>query len=275
MKKSFLLFAVLLISLSASAQFYISGSGGYGFKAGEKVLGQKTVLSATGELVSRTDLEGSYGNGFNSQLRLGYLLNEKFGFELGIGYLHGADQDVSKTYVGDTELVNIIARARAFGASFSALYNFTDNFYARAGFLTKIGGKTETIGTVNYAPAVTVDFTTDFHGKFPAGFIGAVGYKYPVGDNLNLFAEIEYLGINVTRDTSELSQFSATYAGQEVSRDQLDSAIRETPALNAQFGKLLPLLEDKHTWTEADNTNLEAPYSSVGFNIGITYTFGK
>lgn len=281
MKKTILTTAMLFIAITTSAQFYISASGGYSFGAGEKVLGKEVDASGASK-----EIKGSYGEGTHIQLRTGYLFSEKIGMELGLGYLHGAEKQVNKFAV---PFVDVKARGRAYGAALSGVYNVTNNFYVRAGVLTKIGGKTEVVGKVKtklpvsiFNPAVPatvladldVEFTNDFKGKMPFGFTGAVGYKFPVADNLALFAEVDYMGINVTRDTSKLSSFSATLAGNKVTRDQLVAGVKKLPAQNqAVFAPLLPLLQDEAKWGEGSLPSAQAPYSSIGINFGITYTF--
>lgn len=272
--RNYVIMAMLLIATTVSAQFYVSGAAGYAFASGKKVLGQEATLGATG-LTNATDLKGSYGEGIVMQLRGGYFFTEKIGVELGLGYLHGTDQDVQKV----AGIVNVKARGRAYGASLSMVYNVTDNFYARAGFLTKIGGKTEVITDLTLPSSITglaadikADFTTDFHGKFPLGFIGAVGYKFPIAKNLALFAEIEYMGINVTRDESKLKDYTGTIGGGDLPSAQL----YQIASASALFkDRLAPLLLDEAKWGEGDLPSSEAPYSSFGINVGITYTFGK
>lgn len=272
MKKSILMFAMILATMSVSAQFYVSASGGYSFKAGEKTLGSSINPSGIEEL------KGSYGEGVNTQLRGGYFFNDKLGLELGVGYLYGFNQDVREiSGVPTLPEVDIKARGRAFGASLAAVYNITNNFYARAGYLTKIGGRTEAVGHITSQPlGLDINFTTDFHGEFPSGFIGAIGYKFPIAENWSLFAEVEYMGINVTRDQSELGDFSATLGGNTVTRDQLLTTLSTLPAeTQAQFAELLPLIQDEVQWGENGLPSPEAPYSSIGVNFGFTYTFGK
>ncbi|MBS9774234.1 MAG: outer membrane beta-barrel protein [Tenacibaculum sp.] len=292
MKKTILAIILFATTATVSAQFYISAGSGYSFGTGKKVLGIERILSPSGNTIKT--LKGSYGEGVHTQLKGGYFFNKKFGVELGVGYLHGTNQDVQK--ISGSEIAgvpgitaNIKARGRAFGASLAGIYNITKGLYVRAGLLTKLGGKTEVIGTVRSklparlvnpnAPAtmlvdLDLDFTTDFQGKFPLGFSGAVGYKFPIDDNLSLYAEIDYMNINVTRDTSKLREFSANIGGQKITRDQLKGALANLPAENrATFSKMLPLLEDESKWGEGDLPSSKAPYSSIGFSFGVTYSF--
>lgn len=286
MKKTILSIAALLVATVASAQFYISASGGYSFGAGKKNLGEE--VTTTG----KKDLSGTYGEGIEAQLRGGYLFNEKMGVELGLGYIYGADQQVRKVSgIPTAPEIDVKARGRAYGASLSFLYNITENIYGRAGFLTKIGGKTEAVGKVNAnlpkgsIPTIPidskleVDFTTDFEGKFPAGYILAVGYKYPLGDGLAVFGELEYKGVNVTRDKSSVGDFSAKLTNAlgttNLTRDQLVASLKTAnPIVQKQFEELLPLVQDKTEWGKNGLPAPDAPYSAFGINIGITYSFG-
>lgn len=283
--RNYAMMAMLFIATTVSAQFYVSGTAGYAIAAGKKDLGEKITTSG------KEKLEGSYGEGFNMQLRGGYFFSEKLGVELGFGYLHGAEQEVKEIAVAGEPNVDVKAKGRAYGASLSLVYNVTESFYARAGLLTKLSGETRAVGNVKAAlpaqllnpkaPAtqmvpLNVDFTTDFHGKPPLGFIGALGYKFPVAENIALFAELEYMGINVTRDVSNLKDFSATIAGKSMSRAQLLGSLAKLPSdSQKKFEELLPLLQDEAKWGEGDLPSAKAPYSSFGINVGVIYTFAN
>lgn len=290
--KKLLLFVALIAATTVSAQFYVSGSAGYAFAGGKKVLGSEDTPKGSKEL------KGSYGEGIQTQLRGGYFFNDKWGVELAVGYLHGSNQKVKKVNMGTLQ-AEIEARGRAFGASLSAVYNVTENFYARAGFLTKLGGKTEALGSVNAklpaqlfnpaAPAGTpavplnIDFTRDYKGKFPFGFIGALGYKHPVAENWSIFGEVEYMNINVTRKKSMIGDFSASLGGKKVTRDVLLAQLAALPdQVKGQFSSLAPLLSDELVYVDKPDPKKpkeakigDVPYSSFGINFGVIYSFGK
>jgi len=251
MKKYLLLLVAVAMATSASAQFYTSATGGY-------AIGSAGVLMGTSLNAGQTEAKnhyGSYGEGTNYQIRTGYMFDDTFGVELGVGYLHGADQNVS-SYVQDgtgaiTETTNAIAYGRAYGLTASLVYKFTKNIYGRFGALTKIGGKTVAEFTKNtntpFGPIVAVG-KQDFHGRLPFGFNGALGYKYKISKHLNLFAELEYLGIQVTRNYGTIAAPTKTTYVDTLSTSNTDpsKALSET-----------------------------VPYSSFGLNFGISYTFGS
>ena len=281
MKKTFLAVAVLFASLTASAQFYVSAAGGYSIPSAGVKFGEE--ISANGT-VSNT--YGSYGEGLHAQLRGGYFFNETFGVELGVGYLHGSDQTIAKAPNG----TDVVARARAFGASASLIYKFSNNVYGRVGALTKVGGKTEAVGTtISDAPSMLPDgnggfvptpagtfvennFTQDFKGRFPLGVIAAIGYKYPLTDNLSLFGELEYMGISVTRDTSELTAFTSELVFPDGTR-QVVGTLENLPDGVVKNVKYVDDLPAGNT-DPSKQLSQTVPYSSFGINFGITYTFG-
>lgn len=282
MKNRITMLVVLFVTITTYAQIQISYSTGYAIgsantKLGEKISSSQTVISY-----------GSYGEGTNFQLRVGYFFNDTFGVDLGIAYLYGADQIVTEVNLPNQE-VNAIARGRAFGASPSIVYKFTNNLYGRFGALIKIGGRTEAVvynkvvfsegqATAQGLPLGSyseTNYVEDFHGRLPLGFVGAFGYKYDLNKSWSLFLEAEYLGISIKRDDSELAEFNT------------DIKLPDGTVAVPGFYTLDNLPEGFNRTTsyvdELSNTNTDSsielaqavPYSSFGLNFGITYQFGK
>lgn len=283
MKKKLLSVAAVVLGIAAMhGQAYVSLSGGYGFQSNQKVVGKDAT-----NIAAVSDLKGSYGEGYQAQLRGGYFFTKRWGAELALGYLHGEDIATNKN-----QILDMTAHGRAFGASLSAVFNITDNLYVRAGAVTKIGGKTESTTKLNanlslrvfnpLAPDTKVnmkaDFQTNFHGKIPFGFIGGIGYRFNVTDKISLFVEGEYLNINVPRKTSKLESFSATLGGansslslQEFKRymARLQSSATTPAAYKQLANQISSLLEDEYSWEGKGAP--DAPYSSIGFHFGVTY----
>ena len=284
MKKKLLSVAAVVLGIAAvHGQAYVSLSGGYGFQSNQKVVGKDAT-----NIAAVSDLKGSYGEGYQAQLRGGYFFTKRLGAELALGYLHGGDIATNKN-----QILDMTAHGRAFGASLSAVFNITDNLYVRAGAVTKIGGKTESTTKLNanlplrvFNPLASptdvvnmkADFQTNFHGKIPFGFIGGIGYRFNVTDKISLFVEGEYLNINVPRKTSKLESFSATLGGansslslQEFKRYmvRLQSSATASAAYKQLANQISPLLEDEYSWEGKGAP--DAPYSSIGFHFGVTY----
>lgn len=311
MKKLFL-FIFAFVATNASAQYYVSLSGGAQMGSAGVLMG--TTLS--GDKATLTNEYGSFGKGLNTQLRAGYFFNETFGVELGVGYLHGADQDKDtyKTYlsmapalgnatVSITDVSNVKAYARAYGLSAALIYNFNEHIYGKFGAITKVGGKTvaEATNVVNvtlaenvYAPApapagtvaipagapvktVTTELEQEFKGRIPLGFIAAMGYKHKIAEHIHLFAELEYLGISVTRDKSKYTKFTSTDVSN-LGAPTTTTTLAQLPVSAKEF-EYVDSLPVGYTNTDPNQPTKVlseiAPYSSFGINVGFTFSFGK
>ncbi|MFJ1433556.1 outer membrane beta-barrel protein [Capnocytophaga canimorsus] len=273
MKRNLLVALAMVFSASAYSQFYVAVSGGYGFEANPKVLGKE--INKTGV----NELKGSYGAGFQSQIRGGYFFTKRIGAEVAVGYLHGKELQTNKldinTKIGEVKL-DMTAQGRAFGASLAAIYNVTKNIYARAGVVTKIGGKTEVFTSFDLPVPkhhAKAEIKNNLHGKIPFGFIGGLGYKFKLTDKVSAFIEGEYLNINVGRKTSKLDSFSATYNGKAISKEIFANSLKgfagSNPALAPIADQLTPLLQEEYDWS--DKNAPDAPYSSVGVNVGLIF----
>ena len=245
MKRIFLVAGLLLAGYTASAQVYVSVTGGYAWGVPSTKIGEESI---NGKESVRF---GTFGEGINSQLRVGYFFNKTWGIDVSAGYLYGKDQlikrEISQKNITNTPLTATIdgevkGRGRAFGAALSVIYNFTDNFYGRFGFLTKVGGKTEALAhsytttnqdipvaalarlgislpglsglpataVIKQGATIETSYTEDYKGKFPFVTISAFGYKYNITEKLAFFTELEYMNISVKRDYSELRDFKQT-----------------------------------------------------------------
>ncbi|WP_047245263.1 outer membrane beta-barrel protein [Maribacter thermophilus] len=270
----------VLIGAVSYGQMEVSVSTGYAIGSATMKLGERVSVSNT------ENSYGSYGEGANVQIRGTYYFDDSFGVDLGFGYLQGTDQDISKVDLPNTE-VDAVARARAFGASASLVYKFTNSLYGRFGALIKMGGKTEAVvyqkSVFSEAEAEAFGvpegsysetrYKEDYHGKFPLGFVGAMGYKFNLSPNFSLFVEAEYYGISLKRKDSEISEFNT------------DVVLPDGTVAVSGYYNLDNLPEGYVRKTnyedELSNTNTDTskklsqkvPYSSFGLNFGLTYKF--
>ena len=292
MKKHLLLLVALIIATSANAQFYVSASGGYAIGSAGVLMGTK--LNAAG--TKATNEYGSFGEGMNLQFKGGYFFNDTFGLELGLAYLHGADQVRDSYKMTDgviSEIVDAKAYGRAYGLSASLVYNFNTKVYGKFGAITKLGGRTAAEFTrTNPTPFGNIVSVgeQDFHGRPPLGFIAALGHKFKLNDNFDFYAELEYLGINVTRDNSEFTALTIDLPGIPANalgagHPGVPSAtwnLGDAPLVHPVFGTFYAPTEIEYVDSlSTSNTDPSkslsetVPYSSFGINFGITYTFSK
>lgn len=302
MRKTLLLFVAFCSINAAFAQFYISPSIGYS-------MGSAGILTGTSlnEAQNKaTNHYGSYGEGMNVQLKTGYFFNETFGAELGFGYLHGSDQNISSYLKNDDgaikEYMDGLAHARAYGLTASLVYNFSKKLYGKFGIVTKLGGKTEAeftrftetpLSAMGVAPIIS-EGVNDYHGRPPLGFTAVLGYKHSIGGNWSVFTELEYLGINVTRDNSEFAKLTITTPATPAlppgvvgpnpvpAIPEMTWSLGDDPLNHPLFGTIYApskiTYEDSLPEPNNDPTKAlssVAAYSSFGLNIGVTYTFSK
>lgn len=282
MKQRVILLVGILISTMSYAQFEISAGTGYAIGSAEMKLGTETTTTSV------ENTYGSYGEGVNFQLRGTYFFNEKVGLDLGVGYLNGADHTINKTTVPGVD-VDAIARGRAFGATVAVAYKFTDNFYGRVGALLKVAGKTEavvsnkTVFTKEQSDAqglpegsyTQTDYVEDYHGKFPLGFVGALGYKFPIDNNFSIYVEAEYYGISLKRKDSELQEFNTDVVLPDgtIAQKSLYSLDNLPPGFVKKTNYVDELRNDNTD--PSKKLSQKVPYSSFGFNVGVTYKFKK
>ncbi|WBU88232.1 outer membrane beta-barrel protein [Cellulophaga omnivescoria] len=282
MKQRVILLVGILISTMSYAQFEISAGTGYAIGSAEMKLGTETTTTSV------ENTYGSYGEGVNFQLRGTYFFNEKVGLDVGVGYLNGADHTINKTTVPGVD-VDAIARGRAYGATVAVAYKFTDNFYGRAGALLKIAGKTEAVVfsstlmseaerepySLPEGSYSETNYTEDFHGKFPLGFVGALGYKFPIDNNFSIYVEAEYYGISLKRKDSELQEFNTNLFTPD--GNMVAESVFTLDNLPPGYSKKTTYVDELRN----DNTDpskklsQKVPYSSFGVNVGITYKFKK
>lgn len=280
MKHLFIVFTALMLSTVSYSQFEMSLSTGYAFDSAGMKLGETVTISET------ENSYGSYGEGANVQIRGTYFFNDSFGVDLGIGYLHGTDQTVSEVTLPNRN-VDAVARARAFGASTSIVYKFTNNFYGRFGALLKLGGKTEAViydkSVFSQAEADAsglplgsyseTNYKEDFHGHFPLGFVGALGYKFNLNDNFQLFVEAEYYGISLKRKDSEITEFNTDVILPDGT--VAVSGLYTIDNLPAGYNKETTYVDNlaNDNTDSSKKLSQKVPYSSFGVNFGITYKF--
>jgi len=224
----------------------------------------KSVLGYEATSTSEKNIYGTYGTGVNGKLNLGYFLNDNLGVELGCTYLMGSEQLIESGVEG-ADYYKVNAQATAIGLAPTLIYKWDNGLYGKFGFATKVGGKVVENYDVKSGSA-TITGTMEYVNKMPLGFTGSLGYQFEVGTNMNLFLEMEYLGINVKRDKATVTAYEMKSNGTVV------ETLADLPAIEREtifVEELNNQSPENHELTEM------LPFSSLGFNIGIKYTLGK
>jgi len=273
MRKTLVVAAVLLGSVQAFAQAYITVGTGYSVAMPDAVLGTNTIQTPTS--MTKTNNYGSFGTGINFKVNAGYFFTENLGIDLGFTLLNGPAQTL-ETYLYEAGRINVksSATASAIGFAPSLVYKMDNGLYGRLGLATKIGGQTD-VEIYNQSPrdANTYTLTTAravVNGKLPIGITSALGYSYAINDNLSLFGEIEILSISVKRDKLTYNEFdTSVYLNNGTVAMAGAYTIDNLPPGYTK----VTLFDD--TFNNAPGTGLTSVsnYSSVGLSVGVKYAF--
>ena len=263
MKKNLFLILAIAFATTMSAQFYAGLGLGYGFGASKRANGVE--YSGTNNSVE-TNIYGSYGQGLNIAPKLGFMFNENIGFELGASYLIGAKQTITKSQDRLEE-----ASSSGLRLSPQLVLKLENGFYSRFGMIIPVMGQTIITDVDNkYDPTFTGSYmkketTMETKGSFSMGFIGAIGYNYALSDNMNLFGELEYIGLSIKSGTAEFTQYDVDGKDQLVN---MDTAQKEYEFVDE--------VDNSTTYNKDNPTKVlkqKAPFSSFGINIGVTFSF--
>ena len=324
MKKNLLAFIIMAcFCTQVEAQFTIRLAGGYawpGFQTSEAINGPiidpaHPDIDALGPLANINDtthsykpIKGSYGQGMNFSLGLGYTVGKYFNFELGISYLKSktitADQTRQLTipdYVGGYTYIPAYLHAHitsnAFGISISPAITIQAPIkrskfmpYMRVGLSMPVfGGLTDhvtidqnsgipTLSKAPYFLGKHTDVTLTTQGAASLGFNGAIGLKYNVLPYLSIFAEVNGQYLTTRAKSAKITQWDADGVSK-LGSDPSDRTVYRTQfnfvnelsatSNNAQYNA-------KYSTSSAkDDVMPTGPFSNLGLNIGVTLNLGK
>ncbi|MDB4835042.1 hypothetical protein OAH12_00480 [Cyclobacteriaceae bacterium] len=265
MKKIFItVAAALLSSVSFGQSNYLSFQGGYhlGYPAdnltSSSISYAGTKVSADG---STEAIFGTLGKGVPLSLAFGHMFNENIGVELGASYLFG-----SNVLLGEDLSGGNVSRAEASTSQFRLspqLVGKYKGFYSKIGFIIPVFGKT-TLTTTDPSLLGTIETESAIEGHLSLGFTGAIGYEYQLNDKLSLFGEFQVISLNIKAKSSEFTKFDVDGVDQ---LDNLGQGALSGYSKETNYVKTI----DANSAAN-DVLTFKRSYSSMGLNIGITYT---
>ena len=231
MKKLILPVLAVMTLGTASAQFNLGISAGYGLGSPGHVLGTTTATNG-----DQKNIYGTLGNGLQANLTPGYMFGEHFGIELGLNGFFGSATTIDKvdgsfgTYRHTQKSTQFrIAPAfyiRSGGEKFSV--------YARAGLLIPLLGSVKSEINDETNPAVSTMIELNTTGKIALGYTGAFGLNIHFGQKFGFFAEVGANSLRVKSKETEIKTYTAngndvlgglpTYNKETVYVDELTSS---------------------------------------------------
>ena len=255
MKKLLLLLLVLTTS-GASAQFYAGISAGYAIGANKRVNGTEYTSN------SKKTIYGSYGEGFNGTLKLGYMFSEHYGVELGTSYLIGASQTIEQSST-------VFEDAKSSGLRLAPQFvmKMDNGIYSRLGMIVPVMGSTiidsEDSDFMGTGAKKVSEVKTS--GSFSIGFIAAAGYSFALSENLDFFAELEYVGMSIKSGGATVTKFDVN--GNDI--------LPKLPTSAKEIEFVDEVIYDKNPDPTQPSQVLKqkAPFSSLGLNVGVVFKF--
>lgn len=273
--KHFFSFAILIffgfkITNCIAQKFYAEIGSGYGLSMASQNLTSKIdngIAQTTNVLV-----KGSLGSGLNFGGNIGYKKNENIAAELGASYLIGhkfkghyiKDMDFKENTIVSANMFRLTPGIRlTVGGGNTKLYG---RIGATFRIFSKLKIKSELYDIKNNS---TTEILWEYKGGFSLGMIATVGLIHKLNDKLCVFGELGMINQSWAPKKGKIIKYDI---------DGIDMTHRLNP-----YQKEVDFL-DNYTTTNYNPSSTSShrqqlkqyfPFSSIGINIGIHYSFVK
>jgi hypothetical protein len=240
---------------------------------------------------------GSYGKGIQPFATIGYMINDYIGAEVNIDYLFGSEiQEYRTTRVDNTVTYNIDlvnpANNNTINNASTSLYDYNGKAsmlriipgfrltatdwkvkpYLKAGLVIGVAGNykqnaSQSSTDINGVTS-TLERSYKLTGRISLGFAGSIGATYEVIKNLGVFAEAGVIAQSWCPKKSVMTKSIRDGV------DELENlTVREK---EMEFGNSASndVFRPGDNTVPAKTTKTSYPFSTVGFNVGLTYAFG-
>jgi hypothetical protein len=243
---SLLLLFVITFSDAHSQSVYVKLGGGYG-----RSLVEQNIINSAYWPSWKYNF-GSYGRGQNLQAGFGYNITQNIALELTGSYTYGVIYEISRS--ADDSKYRLYANSIFIMPSAIVKAPMKDiTPYARVGMVAGIITKyTESIpyplsGNVDEGP-----YDYKEYGGLALGIQCAAGISFKAVKKIDIFAEVFGIGLTYSPKTLE-----------------------NTKNLTGALQPIVTYSESGITGDDNTAPTPSYPFSSIGINVGLTYTFGK
>jgi len=289
-KKLAVLFLISMLTASAFSQsIYLRAGTGYGIPIATSSIGESLTRTDqfTGNTTTSTSntksVKGSYGKGLDFNFALGYKLNQNFIIDLNFIYLFGSKYETGDSYSYDGGTNNSyvdyeITKTSAKGFLFNPSIIFSAGFgnlapYARFGIVT--GTPTLTSKREQYYNGDGVDSTIikgEYKKGLAFGFQGAVGMNWKLSEKLDLFTELNFVGMAYYPGEYNIVQYDRGSGNVKV-----DNIVNMLPSISVSQKSTIYEKEFDPTKVNIDPTKPTTalresfPFSSLSIQAGIRF----
>lgn len=215
-----------------------------------------------------TQQKVSFGQGVNLRLAAGYQINRNFGVELGF---HGVIAPRYTYTVGD-------------GPDFAAeqVTQASGPYYLTPAFVFSTGSKWRVFGRAGLGIPLTNTivqefssydrlFDQSFVGKrtielsFKPAFEGSIGLSHPLSEQLSIQMELSLISRTAYTKRSEITDY-------EVNGVELVSFLKPNQKV-IEYSEEETIGNQNPSYLPEKRLSYPVPFSSLGFNVGLTYSF--
>ncbi len=285
MKKTLLAAAFFALPGVLCAQgFYLKGGVGYALPvAGQTLDGGGMPYAGSISQVTNTNVslqysvkKVSFASGGQLSLGAGYMFNANLGVELNAS-VGVALRKFESTYNREDQTINTYAKHKYTQyasapviLSPSAVIQVQQNsltLYARGGVALPVSNKLIFTADVqeSYDPsqaARTGRVTSEIKTRFGLGFSGAMGVRYPIADNIELWGEAAFLSLSLYTKEEHVTEYMVN--GQNVLSYLSPTDLHHTYDMDGNSNDIT---------TSTQSPAYSVPFSNVALNLGIAFTF--
>lgn len=278
MKNLLLILSFIYFSLQVNAQkFYVNVNGGYALKTGSQQSGFWALYnySVQSSIDYLSVKPFSFGQGLHTKINIGYIINKNIGAELGFSYIYGYKfkaTEVSDNSHDSKTVTYAYSRIKIINPSIVFYSNNENKIYlfSKVGFLIAkpIVYVDNELTQYEYPDTITIhtiNKTHKLYNSFSIGISASLGINYSISKKVKLTFDFTYQGMSFT--PTKQSMIKYTTDGVDVLDNQTIS-YREIDYVNTISSE-----DNQLSSVPTKNLKFALPLSSIGFNLGINYSF--
>lgn len=222
MKKLILPVLAVMSFGTASAQFNLGLSVGYGLGSPGHVMGTSTTSTISS--YNEENIYGTLGSGFQANLTPGYMFGDHFGIELGLNGFFGSKMIIDEATVptGNYEHTQSSTQFRISPALVITSGGEKISAYARGGLVMPLIGSVKSSISNSTNPSAVTEVELNTTGKVTLGYTGAVGLNVHFGEKFGFFAEVGANSLRVKSKETEITKYTVNGSDVLGSMDTYD-----------------------------------------------------
>lgn len=283
MKKSLLLFlgALALPTAILSQGFYAELNAGYGLSMGSDVIGANYTSSDVMTMSDWTStgsyeiIKGSYGQGMNFGLDLGYMFNSNFGISLNTNYLMGktytATDEDRETYTDPSGTITFQATEelsiqgqmlRLMPSLILALDGEQVKPYAKIGLALGVMNRMDVTSDYSDSDGYSESMVAEVNGGLAVGLNTELGVEYKLNDKFSLVGSLNAINMSYAPSKGRITSYVVNGSEQI---DTFTTRDKEIEFVDSDSYSSNDVPDENKPSQESKEYH---PFSSVGLRVG-------